>query len=104
LAEVEKLSTATTSAIPILSSQLAFSKKPRLCLSILKSIVCLVFLETGLPYVGFGFVDNFVMIVAVREHFYFIRRSFVLFRVKLLKHSWALSFVFLPWQVMKRGL
>ncbi|CAF1136928.1 unnamed protein product [Adineta steineri] len=48
LAEVEKVSTATgTNAIPILTSQLA-----------------IVFLETGLPFIGFGFVDNFVMIVA----------------------------------------
>ncbi|UJR21915.1 hypothetical protein I4U23_024985 [Adineta vaga] len=47
IVEVEKLSTTTTTAIPILNSQLA-----------------VVFLETGLPYIGFGFVDNFVMIVA----------------------------------------
>lgn len=32
------------------------------------TVVDLVFLETGLPYIGFGFVDNFVMIVAVRSH------------------------------------
>jgi hypothetical protein len=46
LTQVEKL-TSTVDAIPILPSQLAF-----------------VFLETGLPYIGFGFVDNFVMLVA----------------------------------------
>ncbi|CAF0900301.1 unnamed protein product [Rotaria sordida] len=47
LIELEKLSTATTGTIPVLSSQLA-----------------IIFLETGLPYIGFGFVDNFVMLVA----------------------------------------
>ncbi|CAF3366104.1 unnamed protein product [Rotaria sp. Silwood1] len=44
---VEKLSTTTTTPITIPPSQLA-----------------VVFLETGLPYIGFGFVDNFVMLVA----------------------------------------
>ncbi|CAF1323170.1 unnamed protein product [Adineta steineri] len=44
--EVEKLS-PTTDTNQILSSQLF-----------------VVFLETGLPYIGFGFVDNFVMLVA----------------------------------------
>ncbi|CAF2084018.1 unnamed protein product [Rotaria magnacalcarata] len=47
LSEIEKLSKATTTAMPILYSQLA-----------------VVFIETGLPYIGFGFVDNFVMLVA----------------------------------------
>ncbi|CAF1583300.1 unnamed protein product [Adineta ricciae] len=47
LVQVEKLSIGTTAAVPILTSQLA-----------------VVFIETGLPYIGFGFVDNFVMIVA----------------------------------------
>ncbi|CAF4344185.1 unnamed protein product, partial [Adineta steineri] len=46
LTEVEKLS-PTTDTNQILSSQLF-----------------VVFLETGLPYIGFGFVDNFVMLVA----------------------------------------
>ncbi|CAF3262143.1 unnamed protein product [Rotaria socialis] len=47
LSEIEKLSKATTATIPIPYSQLA-----------------IVFIETGLPYIGFGFVDNFVMLVA----------------------------------------
>ncbi|CAF2917823.1 unnamed protein product [Rotaria sp. Silwood2] len=48
LIQVEKSSTAATiGPMPILYSQLA-----------------VVFLETGLPYIGFGFVDNFVMLVA----------------------------------------
>ncbi|CAF1517895.1 unnamed protein product [Adineta ricciae] len=31
---------------------------------VLPSQLAVVFLETGLPYIGFGFVDNFVMLVA----------------------------------------
>jgi len=43
----KNVTSMTNTVIPILPSQLAF-----------------VFLETGLPYIGFGFVDNFVMLVA----------------------------------------
>ncbi|CAF4307249.1 unnamed protein product [Rotaria sp. Silwood2] len=60
LIHVEKLSTTTTTSIEIRPSQLAG-----------------VFLETGLPYIGFGFVDNFVMLI-------------------------ALLCVFLQWQVIKQ--
>lgn len=54
----------TTNVVPILSSQLVVGKIKQM-IFLLNIIFCLVFLETGLPYIGFGFVDNFVMIVAV---------------------------------------
>ncbi|CAF4094779.1 unnamed protein product [Rotaria magnacalcarata] len=61
LSEIEKLSKATTTAMPILYSQLAVGKKK---LFVYFHRASLVFIETGLPYIGFGFVDNFVMLVA----------------------------------------
>lgn len=77
------------------------------CLVVFCRISRSVFLETGLPYIGFGFVDNFVMLVAVRDYFssFALEISLHVFRVKPSRHSSVQRFVFQQWQVggMARG-
>jgi hypothetical protein len=63
---VEQSSTTTADSVKVLPSQLGVGKRNNL-LFICNFLIInnLVFFETGLPYIGFGFVDNFVMLVAV---------------------------------------
>lgn len=99
LTKIEQLIN-TTGTTPILSSQLTVGNE--LCSLFLWFEFCTsVFLETGLPYIGFGFVDNFVMLVAVCPCLlsYLFESSLNIFRVRLLKHSLVQHFVFQRWQV-----
>ena len=102
LTSAEKKATDTTAStiIPILPSQLAFGKtNPSVIVSTFGCSI-LVFLETGLPYIGFGFVDNFVMLVAVSVRLFFLSLSHDdSFREKPSKRFSAQRFAFRRWPV-----